>query len=142
MKSLFIAALLTSLTIHFASAQDGPLDTAYIPRAPEGRAQFAQNLKRALLGNGINISAASFERKAPDTTDPVGIGYPKLWLFGYFNDSVVFQLATKLQLLQRAKKLEFKSVEFQSKDYTNGGYWYNIAGPSLPSCDVVRRLCL
>ena len=45
------------------------------------------------------------------------------------------------QVLKDAQAVGFRSVMFYSSA-GNGGWWFDISGPTLPNCDVNKRLCL
>jgi len=117
-----------------------PLDATFLPRTAGGRSQWAAAIERHFLANGLSIRVWSHDAKPRNQgADPLQ-RYPRLVLFGYFNDSVVYQIATTLKLFQQARKLGFAGVEFFGKG-SNGGYWYDISKQDY-GCDIKRRLCI
>jgi hypothetical protein len=120
---------------------DPRLAPAFDPKAAIERALrnerliYAQGLEKILLGNGM---AASVRVHEDGQAGPV----PALMFFGRFSPSFVQRAATDGAVLQRARELGFRSVEFVNRG-PGGNYRFALSktGP-LPKCAAYNRLCL
>lgn len=118
-----------------------PLDSRGDPRAALDRAKrnerlvYAQGLERILLSNGM---AASVRVHEEGQAGPV----PALMFFGQFSHAFVRRAVTEGAVLERARALGFRSVEFIDRG-PSGNYLFELAaaGP-LPKCAAYNRLCL
>ena len=116
---------------------------AELPSTPDGRAQFADNIRRSLLSRGADASAWVYETKRKDAVgiDPLN-RFPLLIVFAPLNNSSVFQLAGQQgKILEIAHRLGFKGVQFNNK-FGGGSWWFDLSGKLLPQCDISKRVCL
>lgn len=120
---------------------DPKLDQKLDPRAALDRAQrnerliYAQGLERILITNGI---AASVRVHEEGQAGPV----PALMFFGHFSHTFVHRAVTDGAVLEKARALGFRSVEFIDRG-PGGNYLFEVSktGP-LPKCAAYNRLCL
>lgn len=111
------------------------------PKAAGERAErnerffYAQGLERILLTNGM---AANVRVHEEGKAGPV----PALLFFGQFSPAFVRRAVTQGAVLERARALGFKSVEFIDRG-PGGNYLFALSktGP-LPKCAAHNRLCL
>jgi hypothetical protein len=96
---------------------------------------YAQGLEKILLTNGM---AASVRVHEDGQAGPV----PALMFFGHFSHSFVHRAVTDGAVLERARTLGFRSVEFVDRGPA-GNYLFELSktGP-LPKCAAYNRLCL
>ncbi len=96
---------------------------------------YAQGLERILVGNGM---AASVRVHEDGQAGPV----PALMFFGHFAQSFVRRAVTDGAVLERARTLGFRSVEFIDRG-PGGNFLFELSrtGP-LPRCAAHNRLCL
>jgi hypothetical protein len=96
---------------------------------------YAQGLERILLGKGM---AATVRVHEEGRAGPV----PALMFFGQFSHSFVHRAVTDGAVLERARALGFRSVEFIDRG-PGGNYLFELSrtGP-LPKCAAYKRLCL
>jgi hypothetical protein len=98
------------------------------------RLVYAQGLEKILLSNGVNVSVAVYEGKADPT--------PTLMFVGHFSREFVERAVTSGAVLQRAKELGFKSVDFFDRG-PDGHYQFVLSTTApLPKCAAYNRLCL
>ena len=99
------------------------------------RLVYAQGLERILLTNGMPASVRVHEE---GQAGPV----PALMFFGQFSQAFVHRAVTEGAVLERARALGFRSVEFIDRG-PGGNYLFELArtGP-LPKCAAYNRLCL
>jgi hypothetical protein len=99
------------------------------------RLVYAQGLERILLTNGMPASVRVHEE---GQAGPV----PALMFFGQFSHAFVHRAVTEGAVLERARALGFRSVEFIDRG-PGGNYLFELArtGP-LPKCAAYNRLCL
>jgi len=117
-----------------------PIDAKVDAKAAVERAMrserlvYAQGLERILLGNGM---AASVRVHEEGRAGPV----PALMFFGQFSQAFVQRAVTEGAVLERARALGFKSVEFIDRG-PGGNYLFELprTGP-LPKCAAYNRLC-
>jgi hypothetical protein len=123
------------------SGATGSLPAAKPRQTPEAepnprheRQVYAQGLEKILLANGVNVSVVVYEGKADPT--------PTLMFIGHFSREFVERAVTNGAVLQRAKELGFKSVDFFDRG-PDGHYQFvlSMTGP-LPKCAAYNRLCL
>jgi len=118
-----------------------PIDPKADPKVALERAQrnerliYAQGLERILLTNGM---AASVRVHEEGQAGPV----PALMFFGQFSHAFVHRAVTEGAVLERARALGFRSVEFIDRG-PGGNYLFALSrtGP-LPKCAAHNRLCL
>jgi hypothetical protein len=99
------------------------------------RATYAQGLERILVGNGMPATVRVHEEGQAGPT-------PALLFFGHFEPSFVQRAVTEGAVLERARTLGFRSVEFIGRG-PHGNFLFELArtGP-LPKCAAYNRLCL
>ena len=99
------------------------------------RLVYAQGLERILLTNGMPASVRVHEE---GQAGPV----PALMFFGQFSQAFVHRAVTEGAVLERARALGFRSVEFIDRG-PSGNYLFELTrtGP-LPKCAAYNRLCL
>ena len=99
------------------------------------RLVYAQGLERILLTNGMPASVRVHEE---GQAGPV----PALMFFGQFSHAFVHRAVTEGAVLERARALGFRSVEFIDRG-PGGNYLFELTrtGP-LPKCAAYNRLCL
>jgi hypothetical protein len=99
------------------------------------RATYAQGLERILVGNGMPATVRVHEEGQAGPT-------PALMFFGHFEPSFVQRAVTDGAVLERARALGFRSVEFIGRG-PDGNFLFELArtGP-LPKCAAYNRLCL
>ena len=122
------AGLLARSSDHASSA-----NAAVVARQPSQQ-EFAQELERFFLRNGITIDVNAIE------SDRAGYATPYLHFFGYMSKAMIFQLLENGKLLQTAKKIGFRGVDFQSK--VDGHYFFDLTGDGpIPHCAQHDRVC-
>ena len=96
---------------------------------------YAQGLERILLTNGMPASVRVHEDGQAGPT-------PALMFFGHFSHAFVQRAVTDGAVLERARALGFRSVEFIDRG-PGGNYLFELSksGP-LPKCAAHNRLCL
>jgi hypothetical protein len=96
---------------------------------------YAQGLEKILLANRMAASVRVHEEGQPGPT-------PALMFFGSFSQSFVRRAVTDGAVLERARALGFRSVEFIDRG-PSGNYVFELSktGP-LPKCAAYNRLCL
>ena len=96
---------------------------------------YAQGLERILLSNGMPASVRVHEDGQAGPT-------PALMFFGHFSHAFVQRAVTDGAVLERARALGFRSVEFIDRG-PGGNYLFELSksGP-LPKCAAHNRLCL
>jgi hypothetical protein len=99
------------------------------------RAVYAQGLERILVSNGMPASVRVHEEGKAGPT-------PALMFFGHFEQPFVQRALTEGAVLERARALGFRSVEFIGRG-PEGNFVFELAktGP-LPKCAAYNRLCL
>ena len=123
------------------AAIDSRADLRADPRAALDRATrnerlvYAQGLERILVSNGM---AASVRVHEEGQAGPI----PALMFFGQFSHAFVHRAVTEGAVLERARALGFRSVEFIDRG-PGGNYLFELTrtGP-LPKCAAYNRLCL
>lgn len=126
-----------------------PMNTGSLPDAAAGgdpraamerslrseRLIYAQGLERILVSNGMPASVRVHEDGQAGPT-------PALMFFGRFEPSFVKRAVTEGAVLERARALGFRSVEFIGRG-PEGNFLFEISktGP-LPRCAAYDRLCL
>ena len=95
-----------------------------------GREVYRADLERAFLSNGVNANVFLLEKTST----------LQLWLL--LDRASVFKLITEGNILEKAKTLGFKKVDFWDKG--DEGHWiFDLSKPGPPpQCDVMHRLCL
>jgi hypothetical protein len=98
------------------------------------RLVYAQGLERILLSNGMPASVRVHEDGQAGPT-------PALMFFGHFSPGFVQRAVTDGAVLERARALGFRSVEFIDRG-PGGNYLFELpkTGP-LPKCAAHNRLC-
>ena len=131
------SAISTSSLAPIDSRADARADPkAVLDRALRNeRLVYAQGLERILLTNGMPASVRVHEE---GQAGPV----PALMFFGQFSHAFVHRAVTEGAVLERARALGFRSVEFIDRG-PGGNYLFELArtGP-LPKCAAYNRLCL
>ena len=98
------------------------------------RRVYAQGLEKILVSNGMVVSVMVYEGQ-------VGTS-PTLMFFGHFTKEFVARSLTNGAVLQRAKELGFKSVDFFDRG-PEGHYQFVVSKTApLPKCAAYQRLCL
>jgi hypothetical protein len=102
------------------------------------RQTYAEGLERILVANGVSARVVVYEggQGGPGSQTPM------LMFVGPFSTSFVQRALTAGAVLERARNLGFRSVEFF--DSAPGGHYQfelSKTGP-LPRCAVNNRLCL
>jgi hypothetical protein len=98
------------------------------------RLVYAQGLEKILVSNGIGVSVMVYEGQ-------IGTS-PTLMFFGHFSKEFVARSLTSGAVLQRAKELGFKSVDFFDRG-PDGHYQFVLSKSApLPKCAAYQRLCL
>jgi hypothetical protein len=98
------------------------------------RLAYAKGLEKILLSNGVNVSVVVYEGRADPT--------PTLMFVGHFSSEFVQRAVTNGAVLQRAKDLGFKSVDFFDRG-PDGHYQFVLSKSApLPKCATYHRLCL
>lgn len=103
------------------------------------RRGYTQQIERIFLGAGVDISVFPMET-AGDRRNEQFTKYPRLILFGYINKPFVYKAITEWKLLENAKQVGFRAIEFADKG-PDGRWFFDISGAQLPNCDVNKRLC-
>jgi hypothetical protein len=114
-----------------------PLDAKLaIERALRNERQiYARGLERILLSNGMPASVRVHEDGQAGPT-------PSLMFFGHFSHSFVRRAVTDGAVLERARALGFRSVEFIDRG-PGGNYQFELSKSApLPKCAAHGRLCL
>lgn len=109
--------------------------------SPQARLQYANQIERAFLKDGQNMSVMSLD--APEKSGAFSRdkkAYPMLILFAYFGKPFVYKAISETELLDTAQKLGYRTVDFFSR--SDGHWFFDIpaSGPA-PSCDRNRGLC-
>jgi hypothetical protein len=96
---------------------------------------YAQGLEKILVANGVGASVMVDE-------DGQGGPTPALMFFGQFSHSFIQRALTDGAVLERARALGFKSVDFFDRG-PEGNFVFRLSktGP-LPKCEAHNRLCL
>jgi hypothetical protein len=96
---------------------------------------YAQGLGKILMANGVGASVIVDE-------DGQGGPTPALMFFGQFSRSFIQRALTDGAVLERARALGFRAVNFFDRG-PEGNYVFKLAkaGP-LPKCDARYRMCL
>jgi hypothetical protein len=122
-----------------------PISTSSLPpvnpKVPTERALrnerliYAQGLEKILLTNGMAASVRVHEEGQAGPT-------PALMFFGHFSQSFVRRAVTEGAVLERARGLGFRSVDFIDRG-PGGNYLFELpkTGP-LPKCAAYKRVCL
>lgn len=99
------------------------------------RRTYAEGLERILVANGVSARVVVYEGGQ-------GSQAPMLMFVGPFSTSFVQRALTAGAVLERARNLGFRSVEFFDSE-PGGHYLFELSktGP-LPRCAVNNRLCL
>jgi hypothetical protein len=98
------------------------------------RRAYAQGLEKILVSHGVNASVLAYEGQADPT--------PTLMFVGHFSREFVQRAVTAGAVLQRAKDLGFKSVEFLDRG-PDSHYQFALSKTApLPKCAAHNRLCL
>jgi hypothetical protein len=99
------------------------------------RLLYAQGLERILLTNSMPASVRVHEDGQAGPT-------PALMFFGHFSHSFVHRAVTDGAVLERARALGFRSVEFIDRG-PGGNYLFALSKTDpLPKCAAYNRLCL
>jgi hypothetical protein len=128
-----------------AGAAPQPVATGSLPAADaraviqralrNERLIYAQGLERILRSNGVSASV---------TVDEDGRGgpTPALRFFGHFSPSFIHRSLTEGAVLERARSLGFRTVDFFDRG-PDGNFVFELTktGP-LPRCEAHNRLCL
>jgi hypothetical protein len=142
----------TGHQVHFAAARPEPstvrettlppaqpATTGSLPDAGEHSARnerqvYAQGLEKILVTNGVSVSVLSYEGRVNPS--------PTLMFVGYFSRDFVARALTNGAVLQRAKELGFKSVDFFDRG-PDGHYQFVVSKTApLPKCATYNRMCL
>jgi hypothetical protein len=96
---------------------------------------YAKGLEKILLTHGVAASVRVHEWGKAGPT-------PALMFFGHFSPSFVQRALTEGAVLERARTLGFRSVEFVDRGQ-DGNFLFELrkTGP-LPKCAAYDRLCL
>jgi hypothetical protein len=96
---------------------------------------YAQGLEKIMRTHGVSASVAVDE-------DGKGGPTPALRFFGHFAPSFIHRALTDGAVLERARSLGFKTVDFFDRG-PDGNFVFELSktGP-LPKCEVHNRLCL
>jgi hypothetical protein len=116
-----------------ASRREAPETTReqYLRRE---RLVYAQGLERILLANGLSVGVLVYEGQAGPT--------PTLMFVGSLSRDFVHRAATKGAVLERARALGFRSVDFFDRG-PDSHYQFVLSKDSpLPKCAAYNRLCL
>ena len=128
-----------------AAAGAQPVSTGSLPasdaRAAIERAMrnerliYAQGLEKILRTNGVSASVAVDEEGQAGPT-------PALRFFGHFSPSFIHRALTDGAVLERARSLGFRTVDFFDRG-PDGNFVFELSktGP-LPRCEAHNRLCL
>lgn len=111
-----------------------PRDTSEAQSPRQERQVYAQGLEKILLSNGVNVSVLVYEGKADPT--------PTLMFVGHFSREFVERAVTNGAVLERAKALGFKSVDFFDRGPDAHYQFVLSATAPLPKCAAYNRLCL
>jgi len=96
---------------------------------------YAQGLERILITNGMPSSVRVHEE---GQAGPV----PALMFFGQFSQAFVRRAVTDGAVLEKARALGFRSVEFIDRG-PGGNYLFELSRTgALPKCAAHSRLCL
>jgi hypothetical protein len=98
------------------------------------RQEYARGLERILVSNGVSVGVVVYE-------GPAGPA-PTLMFFGELSREFVQMTASKGAVLERARELGFRSVDFFDRG-PDSHYQFVLSqtGP-LPKCAAYNRLCL
>jgi hypothetical protein len=98
------------------------------------RQEYARGLEKILVSNGISVGVLAYEGQSGPT--------PTLMFFGNLSRDFVQSAVTKGAVLERARALGFRSVDFFDRG-PDSHYQFILtqAGP-LPKCAAFNRLCL
>jgi hypothetical protein len=98
------------------------------------RQEYARGLEKILVSNGIGVGVLAYEGQAGPT--------PTLMFFGNLSRDFVQSAVTKGAILERARALGFRSVDFFDRG-PDSHYQFILSktGP-LPKCAAFNRLCL
>lgn len=98
------------------------------------RRVYAHGLEKILIDNGVNVSVLVYEGQVGPT--------PTLMFVGYFSREFVSKALTNGAVLERARDLGFKSVDFFDRG-PEGHYQFVLSKAApLPKCAAYNRLCL
>lgn len=107
------------------------------------RAAYADYLRKFFLSNGVDMAVFWPEAENPERPKEIrreAKRFPMLHFFGWVGNPFIYQLITQGRVLDNARERGFKSVEFQSKG-SEGMWIFDLSGPAIPQCDIMRRLC-
>jgi hypothetical protein len=106
-----------------------------VGRARSDRLVYARGLERIMVSNGMPASVRVHEDGKAGPT-------PALMFHGQFSDTFVRRAVSEGEVLERARALGFRSVEFIDRG-PGGNYVFELSksGP-LPKCAAHNRLCL
>lgn len=131
--------LLTSVAYAIAQPVNSKKETEFaaVPSTQSQR-DFARKLDEALLSDGFNIRVNVWS--APEKNSSTNVPFPALHLFGPLSTSLVFNIVRGFTLIKEAKKLEFKTLQFQSSG-SGGVYTFDIRQPGPTGQYCARDLC-
>lgn len=106
------------------------------------RAQAAQAMQNAFLKEGADVSVTASEalNEVDFQMGRQRSELPQLVIFAAFGKPFVYKMITEGRVLEKARELGFRGVDFHSK---YDGHWYYpvSATGDLPRCDRMNRLC-
>jgi hypothetical protein len=98
------------------------------------RQAYARGLERIMVSNGVSANVLVYEGQVEPT--------PMLMFFGHFSKDFVHRALTQGAVLERARALGFRSIDFY--DRGPDGHFQFVVSKSepLPRCAADNRLCL
>ena len=117
-------------------------DETRTPQTPEARSAYVKKLEHWFLSNGISMAVYILDKPKESQAFLKKYPPPYLVIQGYLTQALVFQIASKAQVLRTASNLGFKVVKFNSLGGSAGGHWFYDVSKGVPQCDEGHRLCL
>ena len=98
------------------------------------RQAYARGLERIMVSNGVSANVLVYEGQVEPT--------PMLMFFGHFSKEFVHRALTQGAVLERARDLGFRSVDFFDRG-PDGHFQFVVSKTApLPTCAAENRLCL
>jgi hypothetical protein len=98
------------------------------------RQAYARGLERIMVSNGVSANVLVYEGQVEPT--------PMLMFFGHFSKEFVHRALTRGAVLERARELGFRSVDFFDRG-PDGHFQFLVSkSEPLPRCAADNRLCL
>jgi len=93
------------------------------------RLEFRHKMETTFLEHGVSMDVIANGTHADILT-----------IFGYLSKATVYQIAFSGRVLESAKEIGFKKVDFDDRGAE--GHWiFDLSGTTPPTCDTSRRVC-